>query len=117
MNFRPVLNQLIDFIVVAYSFAVMASVIPALHRISGIELVPYYLFIPGFTITRLLSDSQRMVSMAFYSVVWSVVLTVSVSSLQSIAPQSSTLPIAIIVPAVTLVIYVYNHFHSSDTSS
>ncbi len=111
MNFRPLLRQLVGFAVVSYSLVVMASVIPFFHRLSSVELVPYYLVVPGYALTTLLSEGQGIAGKAFYSVAWSVALVASVYSLQSVAPQSEGLPIPVIVPALTLVFFTYNRFH------
>ncbi len=89
----------------------MASVLPAFQRLGSIELAPYYLFVPGYTFSSLVSRNERLIGKAFYSVIWSVALLASVSSLQSVAPQSQGLPLAVVLPILTLIFLSYNHFH------
>jgi len=110
-RFRPVAAQLTDAAIVLYSFGVMASVAPSLHAITNILLVPYYLLVPGYVLTALLFKGAGKVGRLFYTVIWGLVLVASVISIEEIAEGSQVLPPGIVIPVLTLTIFVYNHFH------
>ena len=108
----PILfGQFRDLVIVLYSFLVMASSAPSLHELSNISLVPYYLLIPGYTLSGLLSESRGIVASAFNSVIWSLALLAAIISLQSIVPGSGDLPLSLILPLLSLLFFVFGHFH------
>ena len=108
----PILfGQVRDLVVVLYSFWVMASSAPSLHELSNISLVPYYLLIPGYTLSGLLSESRGIVARAFNSIIWSLAILAAIISLQSIVPGSGDLPISLVLPLLSLLFFVFGHFH------
>jgi uncharacterized membrane protein len=111
VNLRLVVGQLADGVIVLYSLVVLASIAPSLRGVDNILLVPYFLLVPGYVLTALLYKSLRKIGRLFYTVIWGVVLVVSVSSLEGISAGYQILPPSIVIPIFTLVIFTYNHFH------
>ena len=111
MNLRLIPRQLLDAAIVLYSLVVIAGVAPSFQGLSTIGLVPYYLVVPGYALTSVLSESPGPLGRGFYSVVASLALVASVSSLQSITSGSVSLPLGIVIPVLTLAFFAFGHFH------
>jgi hypothetical protein len=89
----------------------MATVLPQAIRFSNVVVVPYYLFVPGYSVALLLLQRGTVIDRIFYSVVWSVVVFASLFSVESVVPGSTIIPLSVVIPILTMVVFVYDHFH------
>jgi hypothetical protein len=98
-------------VIVTYSLLVMATVLPEAMHFSNVVVIPYYLFVPGYSVALLLLQRGTVIDRIFYSVVWSVVIFASLSSMETVVPGSSVIPLNIMIPILTIIVFVYDHFH------
>lgn len=106
-------GQLRNAIVVVYSLAVMATIIPGFVRYSDLVTLPYLLFVPGYFVTLLVQRGSTILDMLFFSIAWSVAILLSVYSIASITP-GQFLPIDLIIPVLTLMLLVHNQLRSTS---
>jgi hypothetical protein len=95
---------------VGYSLLVMATVLPEAMRFSNVVVVPYYLFVPGYSVALLLLQRGTVIDRIFYSVVWSMVIFASLYSIETVVPGSTVIPLNVIIPYLTIIVFVYDHF-------
>ncbi len=93
-----------------YSLLVMATVLPEAMRFSNVVVVPYYLFVPGYSVALLLLQRGTVIDRIFYSVVWSMVIFASLYSIETVVPGSTVIPLNVIIPYLTIIVFVYDHF-------
>ena len=98
-------------VIVAYSLLVMATVLPETIHFSNAVVILYYLFVPGYSVALLLLQRGTVIDRIFYSVVWSVVIFASLSSMETVVPGSTIIPLNVMIPILTIVVFVYDHFH------
>jgi hypothetical protein len=89
----------------------MATVLPEATHISNLVVVPYYLFVPGYSVALLLLQGETVIDGVFYSIVWSVVIFASIYSMGTVVPGFSIIPLNLIIPTLTVIVFVYDHFH------
>jgi hypothetical protein len=106
---EPVIRQLRLAGVVGYSLLVMATVLPETMHFSNAVVVPYYLFIPGYSVALLLLQRGTVIDRIFYSVVWSMVIFASLYSIETVVPGSTVIPLNVIIPYLTIIVFVYDH--------
>jgi hypothetical protein len=98
--------------VVLYSATIMATIIPGFVHIPSPIVIFYYFLVPGYFVMLLLRETGTLLERLFYSVVWSLAIVVSDFSIKSIYGLGYTdLPTSLIIPAITLVLMAYDHFH------
>jgi hypothetical protein len=95
----------------AYSVAVMATILPGFGRISNALILPYFVIIPGYAFSSVLRQTEGITQTLFYSLVWSVAILVSIFSLATIAPALSTIPLNGVIPVLTIILTVYSYYH------
>lgn len=96
-------------LIAVYSVAVVASAAPSLREVSGLFVVPYYLFVPGYEFSRLIVQRQGSTALFFLSLVLSVAMLSAVYSVQNIVAGGSVVPDAISIPAITLILLSINY--------
>jgi hypothetical protein len=106
-----VIRQVRLAVIVAYSLLVMATVLPETIHFSNAVVILYYLFVPGYSVALLLLQRGTVIDRIFYSVVWSVVIFASLSSMETVVPGSTIIPLNVMIPILTIVVFVYDHFH------
>ncbi len=89
----------------------MATVLPEAMRFSNAVVVPYYLFVPGYSVALLLLQRGTAIDRIFYSVVWSIVITASLYSMETVVSGSMIIPLNVIIPILTMIVFAYDHFH------
>jgi hypothetical protein len=99
------------FVMLAYSVAVMATILPGFGRVSNALILPYFVLIPGYAFSSVLRQTEGTVQTLFYSLVWSVAILVSIFSLATIAPSLSTIPLSAVIPVMTMILAVYSYYH------
>jgi len=107
----PAVKQLRLAGIVAYSLVVMATVLPEAVHIPNAIVIPYYLFVPGYSVAQLLLQRETVIERLFYSVVWSMVVFTSLFSIETVLPGSSIVPLNGVIPILTILVFVYDHFH------
>lgn len=103
------LRQIRSGAIVIYSLVVAATIIPGVGVPSIIPIL-YFMFIPGYCIAALLRQTDTILEGLFYSVAWSIAAVASIYSFGSIG--YAFLPIAVVLPALTIIILTYDHLHS-----
>ena len=103
-------EQLRNAAVVAYSLVVMGTIIPGFPSISNLIVIPYYILVPGYFVTLLLRNTG-IIDRLFFSIAWSVAIFASINALGSIG-VIQFLPVELTVPALTIVLLAYDHFHA-----
>lgn len=96
-------------LIAIYSAAVVASATPSFRDVSGLLVVPYYLFVPGYVFSRLIVQRQGSTALFLLSLVLSVVMLSAVYSIQNIVAGGSVVPDAISIPAITLLLLSINY--------
>ncbi len=103
--------QLRNAAIVVYSLVVAASSIPAFRDIPNTVLIPYYVVIPGYCFSLLAGRSETLSSRIFYTFGWSLALLCGVVALESLNTKAQNLPLSILIPLMTLVVFVFDYFH------
>jgi hypothetical protein len=104
-------EQLRNAIVVVYSVIVIATIIPGFATVSNLIILPYFILVPGYFVTLILRNTGTLLETFFYTIAWSTAILLSVYSLETIIPGSQSLPIKLVVPALTIFLLAYDHFH------
>jgi hypothetical protein len=104
---KAVEDQLRNAIGLIYSVVVIATIIPGFPRITSLVVIPYFLIVPGYFVTRLIRN-EGITARLFYSVVWSITILAAVYSLTSIQ-FIVFLPLQLIIPAFTIVLMTYDY--------
>ena len=97
--------------IVEYSLLVMATVLPRAMRFSNVFVIPYYLFVPGYSVALLLLQRGTVIDRIFYSVVWSMVIFASLYSIGTVVSGFAIIPLNAIIPILTMIVFVYDYFH------
>jgi len=97
--------------IVCYSLVVIATVLPETVHISDAVVIPYYLLVPGYSVTLLLLPKGTVLDRIFYAVVWSLVIFASIYSIETVVPGSAIISLSVIIPVLTMVVFVYDHLH------
>ena len=108
---EPVIRQLRLAGIVGYSLLVMATVLPEAMRFSNVVVVPYYLFVPGYSVALLLLQRGTVIDRIFYSVAWSMAIFASLYSIETVVSGSAIIPLNVMIPILTMLVFVYDHFH------
>lgn len=95
---------------VLYSVVVMATIIPGFPHIPTPILILYYFVVPGYFVTLLLRETSTILDRVFYTIAWSLAIVATVYAIEQIAYPD--LPTNLAVPAFTVVLLAYDHFHS-----
>jgi hypothetical protein len=106
-----VIRQLRLAVVIAYSLLVMVTVLPEAMRFSEAILIPYYLFVPGYSLSLLLLRRGAVIDRVFYSVVWSMAIFASLYSIETVVPGSAIIPLSAVIPLITIIVFSYDHLH------
>lgn len=106
------LEQLRDAFVVLYSLLVVATILPGFDLFPNALVLPYFLFIPGYFVTIVFHDTTTLIEWLFYTFAWSIAIFVSVYAIRTVVP-GGFFPPTVIVPAVTILLMVYVHFHGT----
>ena len=106
---KRIREQLVTAFVVLYSGYVVATVLPEFGKVSNALVIPYFLFVPGYFVALLLHEERTAIEGIFYSILWSAVIFASLSSLNALF-QGRLLPLTVMVPALTLLLLVYDHY-------
>jgi hypothetical protein len=102
-------EQVRNAVVVLYSVIITATIIPGFVHVPSPIVIFYYFLVPGYFATLLLRETGTILDGLFYSVAWSLAILAAVVAIESIG--YSDLPTNLIVPAVTIVLLAYDHFH------
>ena len=103
--------KLRNTLILLYSLVVITTILPSVGKISNAVVLPYYVLIPGYAISMVLRQTEGIVQTLFFSVIWSVAILVSISSITTVAPSLSSIPLSGIVPVLTIVLTVYSYYH------
>jgi len=95
--------------VVLFSITIMATIIPGCAHIPSPIVIFYYFLVPGYFVTLLIRQTGTVLEKLFYSIAWSLVIVASLVSVESIG--YADLPTSVIIPAFTVVVMAYDHFH------
>jgi hypothetical protein len=98
--------------VVIYSVGIMATVIPGFAHVPNLIVILYFFLVPGYFVTLLLRETGTILERVFYSIAWSLVILVSVLSLESLEPQYQFIRTDLAVPVLTIVLLAIDHFLS-----
>jgi hypothetical protein len=104
------LRQVRTGLVVIYSLVVMVTIVLGIGQISGVILVPYYVFIPGYCIALLLREVNTITEGLFYSIAWSLAAVATVYSFGTLG--YGFLPITLVIPTLTVLVVAYDHLHA-----
>ncbi|MDA4113032.1 MAG: hypothetical protein OK474_03200 [Thaumarchaeota archaeon] len=110
-------KQLRNAIVLLYSFAVIATIIPGFTFVSNIVTLPYFLVVPGYFVTLLLRNTGSLLERLFYTIAWSVAIVLSAYSVETILPGNQLLPIPLVIPILTIVLLAYDRFRKPSHSA
>ena len=108
---RTALRRIEFAIVLLYSLAVMASAIPFFADISNVPVILYYLFVPGYCVTKLLGEDYAIVQRVLFSSLISITLVLSLFSLRQTVLVGIHLPYDLLMPVLTLIILLFNYYH------
>ena len=106
----PLFDQIRNAAIVAYSILVVATIIPSVHGVPGVVLMPYYLLVPGYCATTLLGKNEGFVELLFFSVCWSLAIIASIIAINSLGLAS--LPLNVTVPVITVLILALMHYRT-----
>lgn len=101
---RFALGQLRDAFLLAYCAVVAATALPGFGYIPSVIPIPFYLFVPGYLVTVLLRNTSTVIEGFFYSLAWSLAIITAVYSVQTIPTGFQFIPVAVIVPAIAVVL-------------
>jgi hypothetical protein len=109
---KVALEQLRDAFVVLYSLLVVATILPGFAFFPNVLVLPYFLFVPGYFVTIIFHDTATLMEWLFYTFAWSIAIFVSVYAISTVV-AGAVFPPTVIVPAVTILLMVYVHFHGT----
>jgi hypothetical protein len=96
-------------IIILYSIAIIASVVPAfVGDISNSIRFVYYLLVPGYVITLYLGEDYAVVEHVLLSFAWSLVVVMFIYSFNQIS--AFALPFALIIPIVSIVLIIVDYY-------
>lgn len=98
-------------LILVYSLVVMGSAIPFFADISNVPVVLYYLFVPGYCITRLFHEDYPIVQRLLFSGLISITLVLAIFSLRQTVLLGVHLPYDLVIPVFTLVILLFSYYH------
>ena len=99
-------------LILFYSLAMLATVLPRFSAIPHTLILPYYLLVPGYAFALVLRQAEGVTQTFFFSLVWSVVIVTSVYSFLTLAPPGlNGVPLGGVIPAVTMVLTAYGYYH------
>ena len=104
-------QRLRDALILLYSFAIMATVIPGFSALPHTVIIPYFIFIPGYVFSLAFRQSEGITQTIFYSLVWSVAALAGVYSVLSLTPRLSTVPLSGVIPTMTIILLAYAFYH------
>jgi predicted membrane protein len=111
-RFNQTLLRRIEFmIIVVYSLVVMGSAIPFFADISNVPVIFYYLFVPGYCVTRFFNEGYPMVQRALFSALISITVILAVFSMRQTILVGVRLPYDLLVPVFALVILLFSYYH------
>ena len=95
-------------LILFYSLAMLATVLPRFSAIPHTLILPYYLLVPGYAFALVLRQAEGVTQTFFFSLVWSVVIVTSVYSFLTLAPPGlNGVPLGGVIRGVTLVLSAY----------
>jgi hypothetical protein len=110
MKFLNVISELEHQLVAVYSLLVLASSLPSFRVIAGLFVVPYYMFFPGYEVTKLIYSEIRIDGRFFSSTIISTAIVSSLYSLQVITAGRVVVPPSIFIPLITLLLLSINYW-------
>jgi hypothetical protein len=108
---RTTIRRIEFAVVLLYSLAVMASAVPFFADISNIPVILYYLFVPGYCVTKLFGEDYPIVQRLLFSSLISVTLVLSVFSLRQTVLVGIHLPYDLLMPVLALIILLFTYYH------
>ena len=99
-------------VVVLYSLAIMASVVPTFSDIPNAVVLVYYFFVPGFVITLFIAEKDTIFHKLAYSALFGLTVVYFISSVRQSIQDSVPLPFNVIVPMFSIALaslYYYNN--------
>ena len=102
----------IEFLLIlAYSLVVMGSATPFFADISNVPVVLYYLFVPGYCLTRFFNEDYPIVQRLLFSALVSITLVLAVFSLRQTLLLGVHLPFDLAIPVFTLILLLFSYYH------
>lgn len=96
-------------VVVLYSIAIIASIIPAfVGDVSNSIRLVYYLLVPGYVLTLYLGEDYAFLERVLLSFALSLVVVMFIFSYNQIS--TTILPFALIIPVVSIVLIVMDYY-------
>ncbi len=108
---QTTLRRMEFMIILVYSLVVMGSAIPYFADISNVPVVLYYLFVPGYCLTRFFNEGYPIVQRVLLSGLLSITLVLALFSMRQTVLVGVHLPYDLMVPVFTLVVLLYNYYH------
>jgi predicted membrane protein len=108
---RTALRRIEFAIILLYSLAVMASAVPFFANISNLPVILYYLFVPGYCVTKLFGEDYPIVQRALFSSLISITLVLFFFSLRQTVLLGIHLPYDLLVPVLALIILLFTYYH------
>jgi uncharacterized membrane protein len=100
-----------EAVIVVYSLIVIATDLPAFGGIPNVVVIPYFLFIPGYCLTSLITPTDSIIEKTFYTLAWSLALAANFIAINTLRSGLPVLPIKVVVPVLTLLILAFKYFH------
>jgi hypothetical protein len=110
MKLFNIIPELEYQLVALYSLLVIASSLPSLRVLAGLFVVPYYMFVPGYEVTKLIFSEIRTDGRFFSSIIISIALVSSLYSLQVITAGRVIVQPSIFIPLITLLLLSLNYW-------
>ena len=104
---NPSVNLLITVIIVLYSFLVLGTATPLLSSVPALVLILYYLLIPGFSFSLLISESYGIIQRILYSIPLSTAFVLLIFALRHPPLSINYIQFDIVIPIVTLIALAY----------
>jgi hypothetical protein len=89
----------------------MGSATPFFADISNVPVVLYYLFVPGYCLTRFFNEDYPVVQRLLFSGLVSITLVLAIASLRQTVLAGVHLPFDLTIPVFTLVILLFSYYH------
>jgi hypothetical protein len=98
-------------LIFAYSLIVMGSAIPFFADISNLPVILYYLFVPGYCLTRFFNEGYPIIQRLLFSALISITFVLAVFSLRQTVLLGVHLPFDLTIPVFALIILLFSYYH------
>lgn len=103
-------RRLVTIIALAYSFVVIATIIPSFAKTATfLLLIPYYLVVPGYCVTLLLNENYDRLQHLLFSIFASISMLLTLLALKRLDSMLN-IPSAISLPVISIGIIVYGYY-------